>query len=718
MAGVVQVLLPLALDEAYSYSVPENLDINIGDFVLVPLGTREIVGVVWSDKSTRISARIRDIIERIDLPPLTAIQRKFINWIADYYLSPPGMVLRGGMRAKGIFEPPRQRLAYRLTGKQPDRITPQRQRLLNEARDLPAMTRSELAGVTGVSVGVINGLVKLGVLEAVELPPFAPFARPDPAGNLVVLSKSQAKAAKTLRQSISANSFSVTLIDGVTGSGKTEVYFEAMAAAIAKGRQVLLLLPEIALTSTFINRVEQRFAAPPAEWHSELRPRERERVWRGVASGQAQIVVGARSALFLPWQKLGLIIVDEEHEPAFKQADGVAYHARDMSVVYGLLGKFPVILASATPSLESLVNVDNGKYAHVTLKNRHGNAELPDISLIDMRTNPPSSGSWLSDPLADAVTQTLEDGNQALLFLNRRGYAPLTLCRTCGHRFHCAHCSSWLVEHRFRNQLICHHCGHSEPVPQICPECESEGSLVPCGPGIERLAEEAALRFPDAAIAILSSDIARGKSLHQMITDIARGKYDLIIGTQLVAKGHHFPNLTLAGIIDADLALETTDPRAGERTWQLLAQVSGRAGRGDKPGKALVQTYMPEHPLLQALAAGDHDGFLAHEKQIRLAAGLPPYGQLAGIIISGTDQNQAQSFAMALVGRIPKSADISVLGPAPAPLSQIRGRYRFRFLVKCSRQSNIQAFISQWLADVTPKGSLRLSVDIDPYNFL
>jgi primosomal protein N' len=381
------------------------------------------------------------------------------------------------------------------------------------------------------------------------------------------------------------------------------------------------------LTGPFLRRVEERFNAAPAEWHSDAKASERERVWRAVASGEARIVVGARSALFLPWRNPGLIVVDEEHEPAFKQEDGVAYHARDMAVVMGSLGRFPVVLSSATPSLESLVNVDRGRYAHVRLADRFGRPELPPLDLVDMRRQQVPAGRWLAEPVAQAVADTIAAGSQALLFLNRRGYAPLTLCRACGQRLECRNCSAWLVEHRFRKQLLCHHCGHHEPVPQACPSCQAEGSLTPCGPGVERLAEEAAERFPDARTVILSSDLMSGAGLRGTLSDIAEGRYDLIIGTQLVAKGHHFPHLTLACVVDGDLVLETSDPRAGERTWQLLAQVAGRAGRGEKPGQALVQTYVPDHPLMQAIKAGDRDGFLAREKLTRESAGLPPYGR-------------------------------------------------------------------------------------------
>ena len=717
--STASVLLPLALEGAYSYAVRAGMAVGAGDYVRVPLGPRQITGVVWQTETEPPGGtKLRQICERFDLPAMPAVHREFIDWTASYYLSPPGMVLRPALSCRGVFDARRKKTGYRISGKIPERMTAQRSRALEMMRDMPAMPAGELADMAGVGASVIRGLARLGALEEVELPAFEAFSRPKPGAGKVVLSPAQQAAASKLRQAVAARRFSVTLLDGVTGAGKTEVYFEAMASALAAGHQVFLMLPEIALTATFIERVEARFGASPAEWHSRMRPRQRERVWRAVAGGDVNIVVGARSGLFLPWRKLSLIIVDEEHDAAYKQSDGVHYHARDLAVVYGSLGSFPVILSSATPSLESLVNVDRGRFGHVTLTGRHGQAELPDISLIDLRKQPPGGGQWLSEKLESAVRQTLARGEQALLFLNRRGYAPLTLCRTCGERLDCPQCSSWLVEHRFRNRLMCHHCGHTEPVPQNCPTCDSENSLVACGPGIERLAEEAGRKFPDARIAILSSDLSYGSSLATMLSDIVRGEYNLIIGTQLVAKGHHFPQLTLAGVVDADLALETSDPRAGERTWQLLAQVAGRAGREDKPGRALIQTYMPDHPLLQALARGDREGFLAHEKKIRQQAGLPPFGQLAGVIVSGRDQRETEQFARHLARCAPVAASITVLGPAPAPLSQIRGRYRYRLLVKSGRQIDIQAFFRTWLADIKPRGSLRLTVDIDPYNFL
>ena len=716
---VVEVLLPLALDQPYSYAVPHGLEVAAGDYVRAPLGPRQAIGVVWSVAAAPPPGRpLREVIERFDLPPMTELHRQFIDWLSAYYMAARGSVLRMCLRAPGAFAPAREQIAWRATGQVPERFTPQRRRVLEFAGNGPAMRASELAELAGVSAAVVKGLAAEGSLEAVALPAWRRFAEPDPAARALVLSAEQEAAVACLRELVARRDFSVALLDGVTGSGKTEVYFEAMAATLAMGRQVLLLLPEIAMTGQFLRRVEERFDAAPAEWHSDTKASERERVWRAVASGEARIVVGARSALFLPWRRPGLIVVDEEHEPAFKQEDGVAYHARDMAVVMGSLGRFPVVLSSATPSLESLVNVDRGRYAHVRLADRYGRPELPPVELVDMRREQVAAGRWLAEPVAEAVAATLASGSQALLFLNRRGYAPLTLCRTCGYRIECRNCSAWLVEHRFRKQLQCHHCGHQEPVLLACPGCRAQGSLTPCGPGVERLAEEAAERFPGARTVILSSDMMSGAGLRSALGDIAEGRYDLIIGTQLVAKGHHFPHLTLACVVDGDLVLETSDPRAGERTWQLLAQVAGRAGRGEKRGQALVQTHVPDHPLMQAIKAGDREGFLAREKHTREAAGLPPYGRLAALIVSGTDQAETERFARSLARRAPALDGIQLLGPTPAPLHLVRGRYRWRFLLKAPRGSGVQAYLGTWLAAERLRGSLRVQVDVDPYSFV
>jgi len=717
--GIAEVLVPLALPGPLSYLAPAVLNLGPGDYVAVPLGPRMIIGVVWECRPlTPTNMKLREVSGKFDMPPMTELHRRFVDWLAAYYVEPPGNVLRMCLRAPAALEGERQQIAYVASGTEPKRITPQRRRALDVAKEAPALRAGELAELAGVGLSVVKGLISEGALTPVALPALRSFAEPQLVASQLRLTREQEDAARDLRALIAERGGTVALLDGVTGSGKTEVYFEAIAAALAAGQQVLLLVPEIALTQQFLARVEERFAAEPAAWHSELRPRERERVWRGVGEGRARIVVGARSALFLPWRRLGLVVVDEEHEGAYKQDEGVPYHARDMAIVYGNLGKFPVILSSATPSLETLVNVDRGRYRHVTLKDRHGRPELPRIDLIDMRATKLGASNWISPALDEAVRATLDAGEQALLFLNRRGFAPLTLCRTCGFRIECPNCAAALVEHRFRRQMQCHHCGFMQPVPQSCPSCGAADTLVSCGPGIERLADEAASRYPDARIVVLSSDLSRGTLLRDALRDVAKGEYNLIIGTQLVAKGHHFPQLTLAGVVDADLALESGDPRAGERTWQLMAQVAGRAGRGEKPGRALIQTYLPDHPLMQSLHRGDRDGFLAQEKRIRQESGLPPYGRLVAIIVSGNDAGETEQFSRWLARRAVEAKEIRLLGPAPAPIALVRGRYRWRFLIKAGRETNVQAFIREWLQGVKPRGSLKIDIDVDPYSFL
>jgi primosomal protein N' (replication factor Y) len=597
-------------------------------------------------------------------------------------------------------------------------MTPARARVLEAATNGLAWVKSSLAEAAGVSTGVIDGLVDAGTLVTEELPEWH-AALLDLSQERARLTPEQAEAARELLANTSED-FTVTLLDGVTGSGKTEIYFEAIAETLKRGRQALVLMPEIALTSQFLARCEERFGARPAEWHSGLTSPTRGRVWRAVGENKAKLVVGARSALFLPFPDLGLIVVDEEHDQGYKQEERVAYQARDMAVVRAHLGAFPVVLSSATPSIESLVNVEQGRYRHIRLGTRYMAADLPAIAAIDMRTNPPERGRWLSPMLVDAISQTLVRGEQALLFINRRGYAPVTLCRNCGYKFECPNCSSWLVEHRFRRRLECHHCGKFVPIPETCPNCGAEHSLVPCGPGIERIAEEVAELFPEARRALLSSDLTPSLSeLRETLREIEEREVDIIVGTQLVAKGHHFPGLALVGVIDADLGLAHADPRAAERTFQLLNQVTGRAGRAAISGRGLIQTYMPEHPVIQALVSGDRETFLAREIEERRTATMPPFGRLASLLVTSSGRKAAEIHARAVARAAPAAAKIQVLGPAEAPLSVIRGRHRYRLLVKAAREADLQAYLRLWLAAAPKtKGDVRLTVDIDPYSFL
>ncbi len=722
MAAIVSVLLPFAVEGPYSYRAPPGVPLAPGDIVEVPLATRDVVGVVWDDPPDldRTSNRLREIVGKFDGPPLPQETRAFVDWVAGYTLTTRGMVLRMVLRTPGALAAESPRSGLRLAGPPPERMTTARQKVLDIVADGLAWSKSGLAGAAGVSPGVIQGLVDAGTLEIVELPPPPVAMPPEPDFAAPDLNDGQAAAAQAIRETADGG-FSVTLIDGITGSGKTEVYFEAVAEALRNGGQVLILLPEISLTTDFLDRFAGRFGQRPGEWHSDVPPRIRERLWRGVAAGSVRAVVGARSALFLPFPDLRLIVVDEEHDPAYKQEEGVTYHARDMAVVRGRIGDFPVILSSATPSIESRVNADLGRYRRLELPDRFAGASLPDITAVDLRADPPERGRWLSPPLVTAIGEALGEKHQALLFLNRRGYAPLTLCRTCGHRFQCPNCATWLVEHRFRGQLVCHHCGHSESRPEACPNCGDHDSLVACGPGVERLAEEVAERFPDARLSVLSSDMLGGtQRLRRELAAIAAGEADIIIGTQLVAKGHNFPLLRLVGVVDADLALAHGDLRAAERTFQLLSQVTGRAGRIGGASRAIIQTSAPDHPVMRAIVAGDREAFYSREIEERRIAQLPPFARLVALIVTGPDRDSARGHANALRRAAPAGTEnISVFGPAEAPLAVIRGRHRYRLLVHAPRSADVQDYVRRWIAAApSPKGSVRVQVDVDPQSFM
>ena len=716
----VPVLLPLALDEAFSYRKPEPMSLPAGTVVAVPLGTREAVGVVWDEEASPApSGSLKSILHPMDAPPLSDKLRRFIDWVSRYTLAPKGMVLRMALNKPEAERVERPRLAVRLAGSQPKRLTPARQKVLAIAASGLAYAKQALAEEAGVSTSVIDGLIDEGTLETLVLAADPVALPPDPDHHKPVLSPDQQSAADQLQKKVQAKSFSVSLLEGVTGSGKTEVYFEAVAEALKQGQQILILVPEIALTALFLDRFARRFGTRPAEWHSNLAGRKRERVYAALASGEARVVAGARSALFLPYSNLGLIIVDEEHEGAYKQEDGVHYHARDMAVVRGKIEDASVILASATPSLESRVNAAQGRYTHLLLPDRYGGSAMPHIEAIDMRQQQPDKGFWLSPPLVHAMQETLERGEQCLLYLNRRGYAPLTLCRGCGHRMQCPNCSAWLVEHRHRRALMCHHCGHLERMPDTCPSCQAADKLAPCGPGVERLAEEIAALFPDKRCLVLSSDMPGGmERLQRELEEIASGQCDIIIGTQLVAKGHHFPQLSLVGVVDGDLGLVSGDPRAAERSFQVLQQVSGRAGREKTTGRALIQTYQPDHPVIKALLSGDASQFYTAEQAMRQQAGLPPFGRLAALIVTSPDRKQAEDMSRRLARLAEPPPEVVVLGPAEAPIAKLRNRYRFRLLVKTARHFDIQTWIRGWLARLPQNnGQLRITVDIDPYSF-
>ena len=722
----VPVLLPVALDQTYDYVVPAGLDVEPGAFVLVPFGPQQRIGIVWDGpvgvQKPIDPRKMKPVIAVMDVPALPAHSLRFAEWVARYTLGPLGMVVRMMMSAQAAFEPVKPRFGVRHVpdAPLPPRMTPERQRALDIASDGLVRAKAALAVEASCTTGVVDGLIRAGCLVEVAIPQKR-LPIPDPGRQQVELNEHQAAAAHALIASVDAAVFSVSLLDGVTGSGKTEVYYEAVARALEKGRQALIMLPEIALTSQFMSRFQARFGASPAEWHSALSQPERGRVWTAAATGEARVVVGARSALFLPFRDLGLVVVDEEHDPGFKQEDRVHYQGRDMAVVRARISGAAVVLASATPSIESHVNARTGRYRHLHLPGRFSGTELPEITPVDMRKHQPERGKWLAPPVVEAVGETLARKQQALLFLNRRGYAPLTLCRSCGHRLDCPQCTAWLVEHRFKARLNCHHCGFSLPLPRKCPKCAEEDTLVACGPGVERIAEEVRERFPEARLVLLSSDLIPGLAeMREIIHRIEAGEADIIIGTQIVAKGHHFPNLATVGIVDGDLGLaQGADPRAGERSFQLLHQVTGRAGRSFARGRGLVQTHNPEHPVMEAIIRGDRDAFLDYEIRMRQSGLLPPFGRLVALIASARQKEMAEAYAREVARRAPPAERIEVLGPAEAPIAVIRGRHRWRLLVKAPREIDVQAYLREWLALLPEaKGDIRLTVDIDPYSFL
>ena len=731
----VRVLVPLAVPKAYSYALPEGMTLAPGDVVRVPLASKVCTGVVWDGAGDGDidEKRLRYVQEHLPVRPIPKELRTFIEFVSKYTLHPLGTVLRLTLSAPNALKPPPERFGYVATATAPKPMTQTRKRVLDvlEQENGP-IEQSDLVKRAKVRAEVPRAMAKAGWLRQVQMDGASETAPHDAyqlareKSALPSLSPDQESLVSVLREALKdgdgwgkdgarGNGF---LLDGVTGSGKTEVYFEAIASILEAGRQVLVLLPEIALTEQFLKRFTARFGIEPLVWHSGLTQARRRDGWRAVSNGSARMVVGARSALFLPFETLGLIVVDEEHEQAFKQDDGVLYHARDMAVARAWLGGFPILLSSATPSLESLENVERGRLQHLRLGERFGGASQPDISIVDLRGETTDSSHWLGESLVSLMRETLERGDQSLLFLNRRGYAPVSLCRACGERITCPNCDTWLVEHRSRGGLLCHHCGFRRALLLECPACGEKESLVACGPGVERIAEETAALFPQARIEILSSDKVFGARGYQgAIERILGREVDIIIGTQIIAKGHHFPHLTLVGIVDADIGLGNADMRASERSYQLLHQVIGRCGREERPGRALLQTWMPEHPVIQALARGDRDGFIEQERFFRERAGLPPFGRLVAVILSDTSEQRVKDAAQALSKAVPRGEGFVLLGPAPAALYRLRGKFRYRFLLRAGRNINAQRLISDWLAGARLSSGTRLVVDVDPYWF-
>lgn len=766
--SVCSILVTSPVEKAYDYLIPEGMELALGDYVSVPLGPRVVHGVVWavaeggeSGGDVVPSSKLKSVLVRHDLPPMEAVQRQFIDWVATYNMERRGSVLKMAVSVPQALEPAQPMTGYILGEKSSLDVSPSdappspqpspprgegvkegialaptgrglgegafcenAEKLISLLEDGLPRRLSEITQATGLSAARIKTFVKHGVLQAIDIFAKAPCAHPDPHFAPKSLTPEQATATDKINARIDSGGFEAFLLDGVTGSGKTEVYFESIAKIIAEKRgQVLILMPEIALSNAFIQRFAARFGVKPALWHSSLTPAQRRLTWRSIVTGQTKVVVGARSALFLPYADLHMIVVDEEHDPAFKQEEGTIYNARDMAVVRAHLGKIPVVLASATPSLETMQNVWEGRYTLLSLPDRYGGASKPDIRIVDLRVDKPERQHFLSPVVIEEVRKTLAAKQQALLFLNRRGFAPLTLCRSCGHRMECPKCTAWLVEHRRTHyappHLQCHHCGFSMPIPVACPECHEPESLVACGPGVERIAEEVKEYFPEARSLILASDITdTHDKLIAALDAIKNGEVDIIIGTQIIAKGHHFPQITCVGIIDADLGLSGGDLRATERSYQLLHQVAGRAGREHLKGRVFLQTYNAEQRVMQMIAADDRDAFLEAEAAERHIARMPPFSRLAALVITGKDETHTKEIAVMIGRAAPRVEGVQVLGPAPAQMYRIRGQYRQRILIRAEKNLNIQKMIATWLGGLKIPSAVRVIVDIDPQNFL
>lgn len=713
----VSVLLPLPLNDPFDYASPFPL--KPGTLVKVPFGSRELYGIVWeghTSSSPKTLKHIHNAFENVQLPAVTL---KFIEWVSEYTMASKGQILKMTLAAPEAFEMKGEAL-YGLV-KRPQRMTPKRQKILEFFGIHPApLPLSDIAEILNISEGIIKGLIKENVLnQQGERPWEIPGSRTSQPPQKPQLSLDQLVAAEDIKKNLDSHSFQTFLLEGVTGSGKTEVYFETIDYVLQSGGQALVMLPEIALSTQWLERFANRFGFQPAIWHSGLGKSQRKSSFRTILEGRTSVIVGARSSLFLPFSDLKLIIVDEEHDGSYKQEEGAIYNARDMAVLRARLSQATCVLASATPSLETELNVQSGKYRHIHLSDRYGGAELPQVQLIDLRKHKSKSQQWISAPLREALQETLSRGEQAMLFLNRRGYAPLTLCQSCGDRIMCPHCTVSLVQHKSFDKLLCHHCGFLTRLPSKCPICQEEGTYSPIGPGVERVYEELQTFLSKARCGLMTSDhLTTQKQIFELVQKIQNHEVDVLIGTQIMAKGHHFPLLTLVGIVDGDSALSGTDLRASEKSFQLLHQVAGRSGREKRRGQVLLQTHGPEHPVMQALVNQDRSTFFALESEQRMLLGFPPYGRLAALILSGKRADEVQKIARLLAKHFPLTEKAELLGPAPAPLSILRGNHRWRLLLKTAKDYPPQPLLKFWLSKIELPSSVKLQIDIDPYSFL
>lgn len=724
---IVKVLIPNIVNTGYDYRLTVPAD--LGAFVMVRVMNRPYVGVIYGyGDSGLVPEKIKDI-ECVYERGLSANDLAWIQKMSAWTLMTPGAVLRLIINVPDAFLPPRLEQLYSYNPDSKMRMTDNRVAVSDAfaSNDGEPMSASDIQNIARVSSAVVRSMIKNETLlpAITREKTYDDFSYEYNDSGTVVLNSEQQSAADAIGESIASGGFSVHLLDGITGSGKTQVYFDSAWRAYSAGKSVLLMMPEIALTAQFMTRFERRFGAPPVVWHSNLTAARRREIWRGVMNGKIRMVVGTRSALFLPWMDLGLIVIDEEHDGSYKQEDMGNYHARDMAILRAKISGFPIVLASATPAAETLENVSNGKYKHLRLTSRFGGAQLPQIETIDLRDNRPETyiandseqTGYLSGPMCDAIRETLSLGQQTMLFINRRGFAPIVQCKKCGWTATCPDCSVGMTYHKRLGKLLCHMCGRTSPLPKNCPLCDTAVSMR--GVGLEKIQEEVITKFPSARTALVSSDtILSRQSLERLVHKMETGEIDVVIGTQILAKGHHFPNLTLVGVVDADMGLFGTDFRAAEHTFQQLFQVAGRAGRGEIPGRVLMQTYQPEHPVLTAICAGNRDEFMSTDMASRRMAQMPPYGQLIAIIVEGEKESVLQRFCAELSAAAPALTGAKIMGPITAQIYQVRSWYRMRFLIAGGPHANLQPVVSHWLAKVKQPANIRVKIDVNPINFM
>ena len=729
---IVKVLIPNVANAGYDYRLTAPAD--LGTFVRVNVMRRPYIGVVYGIGDSGLAPeKIRDTT---DVFPwhLSVSDLQWIQKMSDWTLMTPGAVLRLIVNVPDAFSPPRTEQLYEYDFESNVRMTDARQSVADAfaSNDNEPMSASDIQNIAHVSAAVVKTMISRGVLipRDTRTRDANDFDYKYQDMGTVQLNTEQSAAAAEIAAAIDHGGYSAFVLDGITGSGKTQVYFDAAWRAYSHGKSVLLMMPEIALTAQFISRYEHRFGAPPVVWHSNLTAARRRAIWRGVLTGKIRMVVGTRSALFLPWQDLGLIVVDEEHDTSYKQEDMGNYHARDMAVLRAKISGFPIVLTSATPSAETLQNVADGKYRCLKLTARFGGATVPTIETIDMRANRPlpynlpsdddaaaPQNGYLSPNLCNAIQETLNAGRQIMLFINRRGFAPIVQCKKCGWVAQCPDCSVGMTYHKHMGKLLCHMCGRMAPMPTKCPNC---GDNVSCrGAGLEKIQEEVSIKFPSARTALVSSDtIISRQALERIVHKMENGETDIVIGTQILAKGHHFPNLTLVGVVDADMGLFGTDFRAAEHTFQQLFQVAGRAGRGDAPGRVLLQTYQPENPVLTAICNGDRDAFMASDMAARRAAKMPPYGQLIAVIIESQRETVLKKFCADLSAAAPTAAGVKIMGPIAAQIYQVRNWYRMRFLVAGDARAMLQPLVRHWIDKVRTPSNVRVKLDVNPQNFM